>query len=42
MHVKVIFGRGVYMGAMVSYGPIFMKFGRQIFADIKLICAKFH
>ena len=36
MHVKVIFGRGVYMGAMVNYGPILMKFGTKITTYIKL------
>ena len=27
MLFKVIFGRGVYMGAMVNSEPIFLKFG---------------
>ena len=30
MHVKVIFGRGVYMGAMVNCGPILIKFDTKI------------
>ena len=27
MHVNVIYGIGVYMGPMINYEPIFMKFG---------------
>ena len=42
MHVKVIFGRGVYMAAMVNYGPILMKFDTKINAYTKLLSAEFH
>ena len=29
------------MGAMVNYGPIFLKFGTIIYVHIKLICVEY-
>ena len=41
MHVKVIFGTGVYMGAMVNRGSIFIKFGTKIDTYTELLCTVF-
>ena len=42
MHINVIFGRGVYMGAMVNRGPILIKFGTKIGISTKLLWTEFH
>ena len=42
MHVKIIFGIGVYMGAMVNRGPIFIKFGAKSDTCTRLLFTKFY